>query len=195
MEIHDWDAEQRIDMDLMCRIQKGDQEAFTGLYNRYAPRVLGLTRRVISDARESEDLVQIVFLCVWRKCRAYRPERGTVQAYIFQIAKSRMIDEMRKHQREATEMSSSSSLEDHAQRDNPIDLLDASLTAAALLENLNPDERRAVELAVYGGFSQREISQVLRRPLGTVKSWVRRGLQKVRKSLEDSADNRREGEQ
>ncbi|MCY0908168.1 MAG: hypothetical protein OWR62_07270, partial [Sulfobacillus thermotolerans] len=67
--------EQRTDLELMVRIQAGDQDAFAILYNRYAPRVLGLTRRIIFDDRESEDVMQIVFLNIWQRCHAYKPER------------------------------------------------------------------------------------------------------------------------
>ncbi len=189
-------AEQRIDLDLIARTQQGDQEAFASLYNRYAPRVLGLTRRVIFDSRESEDIVQIVFWNVWQKCRAYQPERGTVQAYIFQIAKTRMIDAMRRNKHAANEfLSRGNFLEDQAQSDSGTDFIDASLAVSELLEPLSPQERLAVELSVYGGFTQREISQMLHRPLGSVKSWVRRGFQKVKKAVENADSGRKEGNQ
>ncbi|PSR34575.1 MAG: hypothetical protein C7B44_13855, partial [Sulfobacillus thermosulfidooxidans] len=182
--------EQRTDLELMVRIQAGDQDAFAILYNRYAPRVLGLTRRIIFDDRESEDVMQIVFLNIWQRCHAYKPERGSVEAYIFQIAKSRIIDALRQKRRVVTEVSSTF-LDEPAPSEDEMAKIDALLTARQLIQPLSSQERQAIILTVYGGFSQREIAQMLRKPLGSVKSWIHRGLHKLRTALETHQETER----
>lgn len=171
--------DQEPDHQLMERLKQNDPTAFEVLYNRYAPRLLGIIRYVIHDANESEDVLQNVFLYVWRKSHLYRAERGSVEAYLMQITKSRVIDHMRmrrrRHETYTDELPAGSErtvVQDH----DP-------LYANELLNRLSDHERRTIELMVFGGFTQREIAAALHIPLGTVKSWTRRGLAKLRRHL------------
>ncbi len=165
------------DLELMYGISIHDTQSFEDLYARYAPRLLGFIRHIIPDRDESEDVLQHVFLYIWQHPGIYHSERGTVQAYLFRVAKSRAIDFLRKNRRRweytVTEDNGAQSL----WQDAPID---DRLMAEETLEALSPHERTTIELIVWYGFTQREVSQLLHRPLGTVKSWTRRGLDKLR---------------
>lgn len=186
------DVDHCSDEELIIRIQRRDDKAFEQLYNRYASRVLGLIRRVIFDANESEDVLQIVFMSIWQKCHQYERERGSVQAFIFQIAKTRTIDYMRSHRHHDDVLVD---MEEEDRQPDPIELDQVShVVVDDLLKALSADERRALELTVYGGFTQQEIAKLLHKPPGTVKSWIRRGLIKLKRIVSETANDGGEGE-
>lgn len=179
-------ATEESDQDLMRRVQRQDPEAFRLLYERYAPRLLGVIRRMISDPYESEDVLQNVFFYIWTRRELYRAERGSVEGFLFQITRSRLIDHWRRHHtgREVI----LETLPDSEDKTDQESRTAGNLYAAQLLAHLNVQERQAIELMVIFGFSQREIAEMTKTPLGTIKSFTRRGLEKLRRLLTEDKD-------
>lgn len=146
------------------------------IYVRWAPRLASLVRNAGVPQDSVADVLQVIFMEIWRHAGRFDPVRGTAKAWIFQVARNRTVDWMRR-------MRPQISLEDAgplvAEVSDPIDkvMVEASLTV------LTPKERQLLELAYYGGFTQREIADLWGVPLGTIKTWSRRALDKMRKQV------------
>ena len=171
------------DARIMRRIAAGESEALATLYDLYASRVLGLTTRILSDAEEAQDVLQEVFLHVWRNPSNYAAERGSLLTWILILARSRSIDRLRSLRRRG--------------RDRHVDIADCQIPSAEDLEgaaglrqegravhrvlgSLPAEQRQALELAYFGGYTQTEIATLTGAPLGTVKTRLRQGLIKLR---------------
>jgi len=168
---------------LIDRIGKGDADALALLYDRYASRVLGLTTRILGDRDEAEDVLQEVFLQVWRTPRQYDSARGSAGTWLLILARSRAIDRLRSLRRrgrdrhvpiDAQPLTSGEDLERAAETSQ-----DGAAVRRALAE-LPDEQRRALELAYFGGYTQTEIAQMTGAPLGTVKTRLRQGMMKLR---------------
>jgi RNA polymerase sigma-70 factor (ECF subfamily) len=139
--------------------------------------------RAPSDA---EDLLQEVFMQIWRQAASYSPERGSPEAWIINIARSRAIDKLRSMRRRErsfvlTDDPSLSESKENVES-NAVES-EAKLTMNSALANLPEAQRRVLELAYFGGLSQTEIADRLKEPLGTVKTRMRAGIQRLRNIL------------
>ncbi len=173
--------DQPSDNELMLGIAEHHAQSFEILYARYAPRLLGLIQHIIPDRHESEDVLQNVFLYVWQHPRVYRPQSGPVTAFLFQVAKSRTIDFLRKNRRRWELTASEPSIRDENFRTPSNETMVVSrIQVEQSLAILSREERLAIELILWYGFTQNDVAEIMQRPLGTVKSWVRRGLTKLR---------------
>ncbi|MCY0885831.1 MAG: sigma-70 family RNA polymerase sigma factor [Firmicutes bacterium] len=163
---------------LMQAWQQGDARAFEVLYARYAPRLLGLIRTVVHDGWEAEDVLQQTFLTVWRARDRYHPSKGRVESWIFQIGRSRMLDWARRR-RHRPEPEAEEGPEPAVPAEDPT----TRVAVQSALDTISDLDRRLIELAYFGGFSQREIACLLHMPLGTVKTRTRRALSHMRQVL------------
>jgi RNA polymerase sigma-70 factor (ECF subfamily) len=161
------------------------------LYDRYAKLVYGLARTVLSDAHEAEDLTHEVFMSLLSRC-TYDPARGTLAGYLCTVTRSRAIDRRRSRTRNLRLIDRSAAL--GAQEvDTPAAAEDVAMEESAqavrnALAQLPLVQRQVLELAYFKGLTQTEIALQLDAPLGTVKSWTRRGLYSLRTSLGDWLD-------
>jgi RNA polymerase sigma-70 factor (ECF subfamily) len=173
--------DQPSDNELMSGIAEHNTQSFEILYARYAPRLLGFIHHIIPDRHESEDVLQNVFLYVWQHPRVYRPQSGSVTAFLFQVAKSRTVDFLRKNRRRRELTASEPIIGDQDFR-APSDQIfaESRIQVEQSLAILSREERLAIELMLWYGFTQNDVAEIMQRPLGTVKSWVRRGLAKLR---------------
>jgi RNA polymerase sigma-70 factor (ECF subfamily) len=171
------------DAALIERIGRGDADALATLYDRHAPRVLGLTSRILGDRDEAEDVLQEVFLQVWRGPSRFDAARGTAVTWLLILARSRAIDRLRSlrrrgHDRQVSlddqPIASGEDLERGAEN------AQEGAAVRRVLEALPPDQRRALELAYFDGYTQTEIAQMTGAPLGTVKTRLRQGMMKLR---------------
>ncbi len=161
-----------------------DRAAFAALFDEFAPRLKGFIMRTGTGADQAEEIVQEVMLTVWRKAGQFDPARAQVSAWIYQIARNRQIDMLRKERRPMPENFS-----------NPPDvepdggeMLAVEQEAGALKEalaRLNPDQRDIIERAYLGELTHQEISSQTGLPLGTIKSRIRLGLERLRHELKD----------
>ncbi len=163
---------------LIERIAQGDQQALGTLYDRFAGLVNGLALRVLHDPAEAEDVVQTVFIQVWRQAAQYDRSRGVPEAWITVLARTRALDQLRRrsHRREILAA-------DQAPRSAEAPPLAEQIAVRAALARLPEMERRTLELAYYQGLSQTEIAERLKTPVGTVKTRTRNGMIRLRRQL------------
>jgi RNA polymerase sigma factor (sigma-70 family) len=176
------------DEDLMRQVAGGSAEALTLLHRRFARLIFGLAVRTL-DRAAAEDLVQDVFLAVWRNAGQFDPERGTVRAWVLQIAHFRLLNELRRQSRqpEIAPDPEGLMLAGLPARDpGPLEATwrqhrRAVLTSA--LDELPPPQREALRLAFLDDLTHEQVAAELGLPLGTAKTRIRAGLQKLRDTL------------
>ncbi len=172
--------------ELMLQIAAGDRTAMRRLYDATSAKLFGVCLRILSDKDESEDVLQEVYLTIWRRADRYEAERASVMAWISTIARNRAIDRLRARGPLAyAEPVEDLQLEDGAPRAEA--LLEAAQDGQALarcLDELDPRTRGAIRTAFFEGLTYEALAGRLDAPLGTVKSWIRRGLLKLRGCLE-----------
>jgi RNA polymerase sigma-70 factor (ECF subfamily) len=178
---------------LLQQIASGDREAFGRFYDRYASLAFTFALRLLGSRSEAEDLLQEVFLQVWRQAQSYSPERGSPEAWLITITRSRAIDKLRSRRR--TEMSPLASdepprVEGGRQAAPPSQASEAKLTVQGVLTKLPETQRIVLELAYFDGMTQSEIAARLGEPLGTVKTRMRAGLERLRGFLEETPTGR-----
>jgi RNA polymerase sigma-70 factor (ECF subfamily) len=169
---------------LLHALGQRDQAALATLYDRYGGLVYTLALRIVGDRDLAQEVLQDVFFQCWGHAATFRPERGAVSAWLFGIARNRAIDLLRsrQHQARLRERQPLPSTEAPGAPEQPEmgDLVVLRQTVRAALEALPPRQRQAIELAYYGGLPQREIARLLGEPLGTVKTRMRAGLERLR---------------
>jgi RNA polymerase sigma-70 factor (ECF subfamily) len=168
---------------LIRRVANQDREAFSQLYERFSTLVFTLAMRMLKIRSEAEDLLQEVFVQVWRQARGYNAERGSPEAWLVNIARSRAVDKIRSIQR----MGRSFVLTDapgRAQLGETIESWTAEsevpITMNSALGNLPEIQRKVLELAYLDGMTQTEIAERLSEPLGTIKARMRAGIRRLR---------------
>jgi RNA polymerase sigma-70 factor (ECF subfamily) len=166
------------EMRLVARIRAGDQQAMSELYDRYGKVIYAVSLRVLQDAAAAEDVLQDVFLQLWRNPDAFDASRGNLAAWLAVIARHRSIDRLRKRRPEVD-------IEDCVIAGGP-DLRDETERALVIekvrvvLAEMNPDQRKVLELAFFQGLTHTEIAEKTGEPLGTIKTRIRSGLQLLR---------------
>ena len=174
-------------MALIDRIGRRDEAALRLLYDRTSPKLMGLAMRVVRQREWAEDVLQEAFLTVWRVAGDYRASLSPPLAWLGLIVRSRALDLLRRRAADRTRLTQEFDeiMADQFESDapNPPDTADASEQAWALhqcLSQLEGRQREVVSLAYLREMSHGELAEQLRLPLGTVKTWIRRGLEKLR---------------
>jgi RNA polymerase sigma-70 factor (ECF subfamily) len=163
---------------LIGRLVAGDAQALCDIYDRYASLVNALALRILRDAAEAEDVVQEVFVQIWRQASRFDPSRGSAEAWLCTIARTRALDRLRRRAARREEPSESAPV--------PATLAPRNEDALAVrkaLGALSADQRRALELAYYEGLTQTEIATHLGEPLGTIKTRIRTAMIRLRETL------------
>jgi RNA polymerase sigma-70 factor (ECF subfamily) len=177
------------DEQLVARLAMPDIRAFEALYDRYGTLVYSTALQVIGDSQLAEDTAQEVFLRVWRRPDQYVPHRGRFVTWLLTVARNGAIDQIRARRRQRLHETAGKELGRALPADEGEDLAltaqlaDESQRVRRALVSLAPEQRRVIEMAYYGGYSLREIAVILSQPLGTVKTRIRRGMQKLRVAL------------
>lgn len=181
------------DEQLMDRLAGRDLIAFEALYDRYGDLVYSVSLRIVGDSYIAEDVTQDVFLRVWRRPDQFDLGRGKFVTWLLSVARNRSIDQRRSQSRRlrhealpATEEDEDVLPSDNARDDPALATVLAEERAAvrAALTTLPPEQRLAIQLAYFGGMTQQEIANMLGQPLGTVKTRMRLGMQKMRNALQ-----------
>lgn len=170
---------------LIQRIAQGDRDAFGHFYDRYAPLVFTFAVRLLGDRFEAEDLLQEVSLQAWSQAGNYSPDRGSPEAWILNITRSRGIDRLRslrRRKRGVVLLGGRGETPDSGTAES-----DARLTVHGRLAELPEAQRKVLEMAYFDGLTQSEIAARLGQPLGTVKTRMRAGLERLRGVLEGGA--------
>lgn len=183
--------DQMTDEELLAHLVDGEQWPMAVLYDRYVRLVFSMVLKILHDEKRAEDIVQEVFLRVWQSADSFRAARGDFVNWLLGIAHNRAIDELR---RQGSQRRSAIIVDDDDAlgrvpdpNDGPAEVAWIGQERRAVrraLETLPAEQRHVIELAYFGGLSQREIAEHTGAPLGTVKTRVRLGLKKLRDSLE-----------
>jgi RNA polymerase sigma-70 factor, ECF subfamily len=170
-------------VDLIQRIANRDREAFSQLYDQFSTLVFTLAMRMLKIRSDAENLLQEVFVQVWRQAKNYSAERGSPEAWLVNIARNRAIDKIRSIRRMKRSLVST----DDPPRAKSGESVEPSaaesqvrMTTNSALANLPEAQRNVLELAYLDGLTQTEIAEGLAEPLGTVKTRMRSGIQRLR---------------
>lgn len=170
---------------LVRRIAGGDESALAALYDSWAQPVYSVVAQLLMDADGAEDVVEETFWQIWQRASSYDASRGSVRTWILTIARSRALDRLRSRKRNREDQSADLNIY-RDQAPDPAQNVErgerTNLVREALHE-LPEDQRRALELAYFRGLSQSEIADLLNEPLGTIKTRMRLGMQKMRDRL------------
>ncbi len=175
---------------LLSATAAGDQLAFRRLYDAAGSHLFGLLLRILRRRDWAEEALQDCFLKVWQKADTYAPEKGAPLTWLMTIARYRALDllRMKRPEVELPEEGEDTSMS-FADESSGIDPEAGAVEQEGIgrlgecMEGLQEEQRRSVLLAYYEGYTHQELARSLDAPLGTVKSWVRRGLQRLRECL------------
>jgi RNA polymerase sigma-70 factor (ECF subfamily) len=180
------------DVDLISRVSEGDPKALEVLYERYNRVVYSFALRIIGDPQIAEELLQEVFFRAWQQGKAFRETRGAFVTWLLSITHNMAIDEVRKRRRRPQKADSEepelilAGVQDTSQDvEGEVWISSLRSTIEAAMVQLPAPQREAIELAYFQGLTQREISERLGEPLGTIKTRMRLGIQKLREQLGD----------
>ncbi|MFD6435858.1 sigma-70 family RNA polymerase sigma factor [Streptomyces venezuelae] len=176
--------------ELLARVARGDQQAFTGVYDAVAGPVLGVVRGVLRDHAQSEEVTQDVLVEVWRTAPRYRADRGTAMTWVLTLAHRRAVDRVRSVEAAAARDRKAAQLASTPAFDEVSEEVEAHLEREQVrrcLRGLTEVQRQSVTLAYYRGLTYRQVAELLALPLGTVKTRLRDGLIRLRDCLGVSA--------
>jgi RNA polymerase sigma-70 factor, ECF subfamily len=180
------------DRDLVARAAAGEERAIAGLYDRYGHVLYAVAYRIVGERADAEEVVVDAFTQAWRDAARFEASRGSVAGWLTMIARSRALDLVRARSRRTRITTTAAAAQpeaplamgqrqpepnagtDHAERQREV---------RQALASLSVPQRQAIELAYYEGLSQSEIAERLREPLGTIKTRIRLGMQKLRDAL------------
>lgn len=172
---------------------RGNVRAFELLYERHANASFALARRVVPDQCLAEEAAQEAFVAMWRGLATYRAECGSVRTWMLGITRHRAIDALRRtaaYERRCVEAAGLEPRIPPTGADGEIERLEDAREITTVLEAMPAGQRRAIELAYFGGLTQTEIAANMSLPLGTVKRRMRLGLEKLRHALGDPQGQR-----
>jgi RNA polymerase sigma-70 factor (ECF subfamily) len=172
--------------ELLAATARGDRQAFAALYQATRGRLYAITLALLRQQDAAEEVLQETYLAVWRAAGQYQPGRAPVLVWLMAITRHRAIEWLRQRRRRAAEINAESldailEIPD-SQASLPIDHLAHAIQEC--LQRLSTEQSKAIRLAFFQGFSHEELACQLQTPLGTVKSWVRRGLLQLKGCLE-----------
>jgi RNA polymerase sigma-70 factor, ECF subfamily len=182
-------GEAALDASLVRQLLQRDMRAFEQIYDRHSRLVYGLVYRIVQQAGTAEEVVQDVFLQLWRNAAQYDASRGPFLPWLLTMARHRALDTLRlKSERQRRREDQTEELPGVCaapQFEKQLDEKRRAVRVRELMTSLQPQQKRAIELAYFEGLSHTEIAATLKEPLGTVKSWIRNGLMRLREGLQE----------
>jgi RNA polymerase sigma-70 factor (ECF subfamily) len=176
------------DAALVRLLLQNDVNAFEKLYDKYSRAVYSLVLRIVRQSGPAEEVVQDVFLQLWRNSTQYDAARGPFVPWLLTLARNRALDTLRlkseRQRRLENQTDELYSVVVAPQYEKELDEKRLAERIRALVGELKPEQKRAIELAYFKGMSHSEIAAELREPLGTVKSWIRNGLMRLKERLQ-----------
>ena len=173
---------------LVHQLLQRDVDAFEQLYDRHSRIVYALVLRIVQQGSTAEEVVQDVFLQLWRNASRYDTRRGPFVPWLMAVARNRALDHLRlKSERQRRREDQTEELPPvigFPQFEKALDEKRRAERVRAVMGSLNPQQKKAIELAYFEGLSHTEIAETLKEPLGTVKSWIRNGLLRLKEGLQ-----------
>ena len=169
---------------LLERVANGDKPALKSLYGLISARLFAVLLRMVRRREVAEDLLQDVFVTVWRKAHQFDARRGNAETWLFSVTRRKAIDRLRIANREVLGLSEDvATLEPQFEVTSGFGDPESYITVRKCLDALKPDVNRALHLCYTMGLTHEELAQEMQVPVGTAKSWVRRGLAQLRGAL------------
>jgi RNA polymerase sigma-70 factor (ECF subfamily) len=168
------------DSTLLTQIQTGNEEALLTLHARYANLVYSVAHRIVNDAMAAEEVTQDTFMRLWHKSYSYDESKGTFATWLLAITRHLALDTYRKQRRDPLPLFTDSDPEQWENLLAADDHADLRRALTAAISELPEDQRGAIELAYFQGLTHSEIADQLQVPLGTIKTRIRLGMQKLR---------------
>ena len=176
---------------LLARVALKDQTAFAALYEQTSPHLFGVAVRIVREAPTAEELLQEAFVSIWHHAASFDASRSQPFTWLNTIVRNRCLDWLRRRELSTVPLANDDDegggFEPAAGDPTPEDMLLSGADAHAVrecVETLDAGPRQAIALAFYQGMSHAELAAHLAQPLGTVKSWIRRGLEKLKRCLD-----------
>ena len=175
--------------DLLARAGQGDRQAFATLYQATSAKLFGLALRILVRRDLAEEALQDAFVNIWHHAAGYRPEKAAVMTWMTTIVRNRCLDLLRAMPAEK-QLAEDQSFDDWASDDlSPIEAATSNSDARALMNcmsQLAPLQRQAIALSYFKGMAHEQLAQQLIQPLGTIKTWIRRGLQVLKTCMSNA---------
>jgi RNA polymerase sigma factor (sigma-70 family) len=172
---------------VLALIARSDEQALAELYRRFGRLAYGLAFRILRDDALAQDAVQEAFLGIWRAAERFMAERAKPSTWLLTLVHRRAVDLVRREERRRTEPLQLEAEPVGAEAADEAELVSRRQTIREALRQLPPEQREAIELAYYGGYTQSELADRLGQPLGTIKSRMFTGLARLRDELGDDA--------
>jgi RNA polymerase sigma-70 factor (ECF subfamily) len=194
----DWSERSKELAQLLARAGVGDRAAFATLYEGSSSHLFAVVLRICRDRAQAEDILQEVYVNVWRAAGGFDAAQAQPLTWLTSIARNRAIDSLRRAQTQPQLQTATANDDEETdvydavadQTPGPLELLSRASDARALahcMQGLTAKQRQSVALAFYDGLSHAEVAEKMHQPLGTVKSWVRRALMSLKSCLERAA--------
>ena len=178
------------DSQLVELVAQRDAGALEALYDRYGRAAYSLARRILTEETLAQDVVQEVFLSLWRDARRFDPGRGTAATYLLSMTHHRAVDVVRREEKLRRWRTSDEGLElepdPKARVEDEVEASERRAEVRSTLAELPAAQREALLLAYFGGYTQREVAALVGVPLGTVKTRMAAGMRKMREALQDA---------
>ncbi len=163
-----------------------DQRAFARLYQMTSANLYGVMLRILKRETWADDCLQEAFVKIWNNAESYRPYLAAPMTWMMTIARNQALDQLRRHRREVMVSANDGSREEIDPAPLPLDRLDQTDEGARLkdcLDRLSENQRQSIALAYFKGLTHEELAKQTDSPLGSVKTWIRRGLEQLRRCL------------
>jgi RNA polymerase sigma factor (sigma-70 family) len=191
----DWSERSKDLSQLLARAGLGDRAAFAALYEKTSSHLFAVVLRISRDRAQAEDILQEVYVNVWRAASGFDAAQAQPLTWLTSIARNRAIDSLRRAQTQPQLQTATANDEEETdvydavadETPGPLEMLSRASDARALsscMQALTAQQRQSVALAFYDGLSHAEVAEKMRQPLGTVKSWVRRALMSLKTCLD-----------
>ena len=176
---------------LLARTALADQAAFGELYRQTSAQLYSVALRILRDRAAAEEILQEAYVSVWHHAGTYRADKSQPQTWLATIVRNRCLDQLRRREPDTVTLTpdddGDGDLDLPADGPTPVEMLHDSATAQSVrdcVDALDGAQKQAIALAFYHGLTHAELASHLRQPLGTVKSWVRRGLERLKRCLD-----------
>lgn len=171
-------------MSILQRISSGDKTAVQDCLKKYGGLIWSLSKRMLPNSEDAEDAVQEIFIDIWKNADRFDESQSSETTFVAMIARRRLIDRIRKSNREINADSIESVLVEPTNNfDKRLQISVEAQQAAKALQNLRVEQQKVLQLSIYQGLSHQEIADALKMPIGTVKTHARRGILQVREFL------------
>lgn len=171
---------------LISSVALGDQQAYRRLYDATSPKLFAIALRILREESRAEDVLQDSFVNIWNGAAGYNASLSAPMTWMVTIVRNRALDYIRRTDHRTVELDDDLEAVLESNRPTPADLASAGQDAASLqhcLKRLDAGQRQAIAFAYFQGLTHSELAATLKIPIGTVKTWIRRGLEKMRRCL------------